>query len=191
MAANRTEVYQLKVTLRSIRPPIWRRILVGADATLAHLHSVLQTAFGWEDYHLHMFTADGVEYGVPSPDDWRPVRDERRVKLRQVLFEPKDRLVYEYDFGDSWEHQIVLEKVLPPDAKQPVPFCAGGKRACPPEDCGGTWGYAAFLEAISDPEHPEHSEYQEWIGGTFDPEVFNRDEVNAELSVLRPQSRRA
>ena len=182
--------FQLKITLRNIRPPVWRRVVVDPDRTLAHLHSVLQTAFGWEDYHLHMFTADGVNYGVPSPDDWEPVRDERRVKLNKLLREPKETLLYEYDFGDSWEHVVVLEKILPAP-EHPTPYCSGGRRACPPEDSGGPWGYADFLAAISDAGHPEHESYLEWVGGSFDPEAFDRNEVSGELSTLRRRGRRA
>lgn len=181
--------FQLKVTLRNIRPPVWRRVVVDSNATLAHLHSVLQIAFGWEDYHLHIFTADGVAYGVPSPDDWEPVRDGRRMKLNQLLRAPKDTLLYEYDFGDSWEHVVVLEKILPAP-ERPTPYCSGGRRACPPEDSGGPWGYASFLEAITDPQHPEHEDYLEWAGGSFDPEAFDMDEVSAELSRLRRRGSR-
>ncbi len=92
-------------------------------------------------------------------------------------------------FGDSWEHSVVLEKILP-SSEHPTPYCLGGKRACPPEDSGGPWGYAHFLEAITDAQHPEHRDYLEWVGGSFDPEAFDRDEVSAELSVLRRRGSR-
>lgn len=192
MVRTSTSALQIKVTLRHIRPPVWRRIVVDADATLANLHSILQTAFGWEDYHLHMFTAGGMNYGIPSPDDWAPVRDERKVTLKQVLREPKDGLMYEYDFGDSWEHSVVLEKVLS-SPEGPTPYCSGGRRACPPEDCGGPSGYAMFLDAITDAEHPEHLDYLQWVGGSFDAEACNPEEISAELGVYRRRgsSRRA
>lgn len=179
-----SSIYQLKVTLQDISPPIWRRLIVDADTTLAHLHKVLQAAFGWENCHLHVFSAHDVRYGTPSQDDWEPVRDERRTKIGEVLRKPKEGMVYEYDFGDSWEHQIIFEKVLA-TSEHSMPACSAGKRACPPEDCGGPWGYANFLDAISDANHPEHAEYLEWIGGEFDPEKFSLDAVNAALGRLR------
>ena len=117
--------------------------------TLAKLHEVVQVAMGWYDSHLHMFTFDGVAYGVPDLDDWMEVRDERRVKLNQLLSKPKQKLRYQYDFGDSWEHEILLEKILDPDESAKYPRCTAGKLACPPEDCGGVWGYESFLEAIA------------------------------------------
>jgi hypothetical protein len=176
-------IYQLKVTLRGSKPAIWRRVEVADSVTLAKLHSILQTAMGWYDSHLHQFVVGDAYYGVPHPD--MDVRDERRFKLNQALTAPKQKIVYEYDFGDSWEHEIVLEKVLAPEPGATYPRCTDGKRACPPEDCGGIWGYAELLEAISDPEHPEHEEMSEWLAEDFDPEAFDLDEVNVQLRRVR------
>jgi hypothetical protein len=180
-SATPSQIYQLKITLRDSKPPIWRRLDVPNTMTLAQLHHVIQAAMGWADYHLHQFTVNGVEYGVPHPDDWNEVRNEKSVKLSQFVTGPKFKFTYEYDFGDSWEHIILVEKVLPPEPGVDYPRCITGKRACPPEDCGGVWGYASFLEAISDPDHPEHEELLEWVGGEFDPEAFDCAVVNEAL----------
>jgi hypothetical protein len=177
-------VYQLKVTLRDSKPPIWRRIQVTSDIRLSTLHQVLQVVMGWEDAHLHQFMAHGFYYGTPHPDFGFEVKNEQHVSLQQVVSRAKDKLIYEYDFGDSWEHELLVEKILPLEAGQPYPVCLTGKRACPPEDCGGIWGYASLLEAIRDPEHPEHEEMVDWVGGELDPEAFDLDEVNRELQNL-------
>lgn len=181
-------VYQIKVTLTGSKPPIWRRFLVRDTTTLYRLHDILQIVMGWQDYHLHMFTVDGQIYGDPEDDEYGDLgtKNETRFKLYQVLGREGSRFRYEYDFGDSWEHELIVEKILPADpstssGRMRYPLCVAGKRACPPEDVGGVWGYQTFLEAIDDPEHPEHDEYLEWIGGEFDPEHFDLDEVNDRL----------
>ena len=178
-------VYQLKITLRDFRPPIWRRVLVPGSANLYRLHRVVQIAMGWTNSHLHQFIIDGEYYSIPSEDDWEPVKDERRLTLAQIAPAARRKFVYEYDFGDSWEHEILVEKILPPDPAVKHAVCLVGKRACPPEDVGGVWGYAEFLEAIRNPEHEEHDSYLEWIGGEFDPDEFDVDAINAGLRRLR------
>jgi hypothetical protein len=185
VAAAPSRVYQLKISLKDSKPPIWRRVEVADDITLAKLHAIIQAAMGWTNSHLHMFTAGGVSYRVPHPDDFMEVRSERTARLNALLAEPKQKLSYEYDFGDSWNHEVLLEKVLPPEPGATYPRCTAGKRACPPEDCGGVWGYADFVEAIADPEHPEHEELLEWVGGEFDPERFDIVEANVALRSLR------
>jgi hypothetical protein len=179
------QIYQLKITLKDSKPPIWRRVEVSDTVTLAQLHQIIQAAMGWYDSHLHQFTLGRVHYGVPDPDDFEEVRDERRVRLNQILTGPKQNLMYEYDFGDGWEHVVLLEKVLSPDHGVVSPRCTAGKRACPPEDCGGVWGYESFLDAIRDPAHPDHEEMLEWVGGEFDPELFDLAEVNKALRTRR------
>jgi hypothetical protein len=181
----RTPVYQLKVTLQGSRPPVWRRLLVPANLTLDRLHDVLQVGMGWEDYHLHRFVADDVSYGTPDPEDWVEVSDERKVRLNRLLKEPGQSLLYEYDFGDSWEHSILLEQVVRSDLMLLYPVCIAAKRACPPEDSGGIGGYERVLEAIRDPKHPEHREMKAWVGGGFDPDAFELATVNARLQRLR------
>jgi hypothetical protein len=140
---------------------------------------------GWEDYHLHQFVAGGEAYGVPDPDFGMEIRDEKRVRLNQLTRCEKAKIGYEYDFGDSWEHELLVEKILPRQDGQTYPVCLAGKRACPPEDCGGVWGYADFLEAIGNPKHPEHRAMREWGGEDFDPEAFDLERVNDRLKRLR------
>ena len=174
-------IYQLKVTLNGSEPPIWRRIQVNSSITLHKLHQILQVVMGWFDSHLHQFIVRGEYYGIPDPDFGPKVKSEKRVKLNQIVTRKGSKFIYEYDFGDSWEHTIVLEKILEPEAGVHYPICLEGERACPPEDCGGIWGYYHLLEAIQDPNHPEHEEMLEWLGDDFDPEEFDVDAVNEEL----------
>ena len=180
-------IYQLKITLRDIRPPIWRRVQVQGDVTLSHLHWVIQLSMGWTNSHLHSFSIHGQEYGVPMPDlgfeELEP-EDERSVKLSSFIPGEKFKFSYLYDFGDSWEHEVLVEKVLTAETDIYYPVCIKAKRACPPEDCGGTWGYQEFVEAVQDSEHPEHEEMLEWAGGYFDPEDPEFDEINPCLKMI-------
>jgi len=178
-------VLQIKVTLRESKPPIWRRIQVTNNITLYKLHQVLQVVMGWQNAHLHQFVINGTYYGQPHPDYGFEVRSERGAKLSQVAAHEKFKFLYEYDFGDSWQHEILIEKVLPLNPEVRYPICLKGKRACPPEDCGGIWGYEDLLEILRDPNHSNYEEMLEWIGGEFDPEAFDRDEVNRQLNRLR------
>jgi hypothetical protein len=176
-------VYQIKVTLLDSMPSIWRRFLVADTTTLSQLHDILQIVMGWTNSHLHHFIIDGEFYGKPLDDDFGSMRtnDETRFKLNQLVSGKGLRFGYEYDFGDSWEHELIVEKILRAEKSSDRPVCIAGKRACPPEDVGGVWGYQDFLKTISDPDHPEHEELLEWIGGSFDPEYFNLEEVNIRL----------
>ncbi len=189
MAASKTRsqvpIYQLKVTLRDSKPPIWRRFQVSADITLYKPHQVLQTVMGWTDSHLHQFIVDGGYYGQPDPEYDLEIKSERRVRLQQVAREEKDKFIYEYDLGDGWEHVVILKKVLPPKAGVRYPVCLTGRRACPPEDVGGMWGYEEFLEVLRDEAHPEHQQMKEWVGGEFDPEHFDVEDTNAALRLFR------
>jgi hypothetical protein len=180
-------IYQLKVTLEYIKPPIWRRIQVRGDVTLFKLYKILQAVMGWEDYHLHQFIVGEDYYAIPSPEDPWPMetKNEKRAKLFQVAPVEKARFIYEYDFGDSWRHNILVEKILHPERDLEHPICLAGKRSRPPEDCGGIGGYYEFLEAISDPKHPEHEDMLDWAGGEFDPERFDKEEINHLLSKIR------
>jgi hypothetical protein len=181
------QVYQLKLTLDGVKPPIWRRLLVKEDINLLTLHKIIQRAMGWDDYHLHMFTVAGQIFGDPEDDEFGDLgtKNEIRYKLNKLGLGEKSKFKYEYDFGDSWEHTILVEKIVPAEKGAHYPVCLTGKRACPPEDVGGVWGYENFLEAITDPNHKENDEYLEWIGGSFDPEGFDLDEVNELLRGIR------
>jgi hypothetical protein len=182
-------IYQLKVTLKGSRPPIWRRVLVPGDIRLSDLHDVLQVVMGWHDYHLHVFTAGGESYGALDPDyGLEDTIDERRVPLSRIAKTPGSRILYEYDFGDSWYHELLVEKILPPDPGVQYPICVTGRRACPPEDIGGIWRYGQFLAAIADPENPDHEELLEWIGGNFDPGAFDLAAINRRLGLLPRRS---
>ncbi len=182
-------IYQFKVTLLEIKPAIWRRIQV-PDCTLAELHEYIQAAFGWENYHLHQFEIDGERYQPPlAPGDFEfdpEIRDETQFMLGKLVPRAgrKPRWAYEYDFGDGWRHEIQFEGFVPIDSKGKYPVCVEGERACPPEDCGGPWGYADYLAAIADPKHEEHEEMLEWRG-PFDPERFDAKKATKEMRKVR------
>ncbi len=166
-------IYQLKATIVGTRPPVWRRVLVEESSTLLELHHVLQAAFGWYDCHLHEFDIGGVRYGTDDGEGrGPPPKSERRARVGAVA-EQGTSMRYVYDFGDDWVHRLVVEKVAPARPGATYPSCTGGKRACPPEDCGGVWGYQEFLAAMADPDDPQHAAMLEWIGGPFDPEAFD------------------
>ncbi len=178
-------VYQLKITLKQIRPPIWRRVQVLGSTSLPQLHEIIQIIMDWGNYHLHQFTISGMDYGVEDPDFPSGLLPENQLRLADFCSSEKSKFSYTYDFGDCWEHEILVEKILTPDSKINYPLCLKGKRACPPEDCGGVWGYQDFLEAIGDPNHEEHESLKEWIGGDFDPEKFNLEQANQRLEQLK------
>ncbi len=180
----KTRIFQLKIQLRGVRPPVWRRVLVPGEMGLAELHEVVQVAMGWSNSHLHEFEVGGARYGVPDPD-WGlgEVADESRVKLFRVAQEGS-RLRYAYDFGDGWEHEVTVEKVAGRQPGTRYPRCIAGRRACPPEDVGGPWGYQDFLAAVGDPGHGEHEQWVEWVGGGFDPAEFDVAAVDKALDAL-------
>jgi hypothetical protein len=185
-SASPSSIYQLKITLKGIRPPIWRRVQIPSNITLGQLHWIIQSAMGWTNSHLHSFTIDEVEYGMVIPelgfDDEIEVHDENRANLDRLIPGEKFKFPYLYDFGDSWEHEILVEKVLPIDSTKNYPTCLKAQRACPPEDCGGTWGYAEFCEIIQTPDHEDHESMLEWIGGSYDPEAADLHEINLRLA---------
>jgi len=178
-------VYQLKVTLKESKPLIWRRLQVAGNVTLHRLHLILQDVMGWTNSHLYRFDIGGIEYSIPDPveDAFNELHfvDSRRTKLSKVVPREKSRFTYEYDFGDSWEHEILTEKILRANLGAQYPVCLAGRRACPPEDCGGIWGYDELLETIRDPAHEEYESMMEWLGGSFDPEEVDINQVNRVL----------
>jgi hypothetical protein len=183
------QVFRIKVTLDGTEPAIWRRLEVGTDTSLAELHDILQVAMGWEDCHLHEFEIRGERYGVPSRDDFGPpVRDERRARLGDLV-RSRGKLTYLYDFGDSWRHTIIVEKQVVPEADVGYPRCTAGARACPPEDCGGIWGYQDLLAALASPSDPGHDEVLDRVGDGFDVDAFDPAGVTAALQ--RRRARRA
>ena len=186
-------VYQLKITIQEIEPPIWRQILVPSGITFHKLHKIIQVAFGWQDYHLFNFDFGDVVVHVPDPDYapgelYGEVKElsAKRTKIDDLLSERK-RCVYTYDFGDNWRHEVDLEKILPAEEGQRYPVCVAGAHHRPPEDIGGVSGYEEFLRIISDPENPEYNDYLVWAekdtgGRKFDPEYFYINEVNRVLA---------
>jgi hypothetical protein len=182
-------IYQFKVTLAGSKPPIWRRLLIPGQMTLVQLHEVLQIAMGWTDSHLHDFDIDSEMYGEPNPEDramgLKPTRNERTVRVSKVLGVVGAKANYTYDFGDDWVHRIVVEKILPPVPGVSYPVCVAGKRNCPPEDCGGIYGYENLVAAIGDPDHEDHQDLKEWLGRDFDPESFDLNQVNEALAHSR------
>jgi len=185
--ARMPSIYQMKVVLDDTHPPIWRRIQVPGKVTLEELHQILQSVMGWWDYHLHAFTIHGEYYGDPAHDELGELgtKDESRFQLNQLIKEKGVRFDYEYDFGDGWEHTLLVEEIFPAEKGVYYPRCVKGRRACPPEDVGGVWGYEEFLEVLKDSEDSEHDEYLEWIGGEYDPETFDLDEVNERMRGVR------
>lgn len=178
-------ICQLKVTLLGSKPPIWRRIEVEMATPLPILSRILLRTMGWEGGHLFQYRVGKTFYGEPVDDTFVDMRDESNYTLADILPKAKAKAIFEYDFGDSWEHELVVEKILEPEAGVKYPRCTAGKMACPPEDSGGVWGYAELVEALKDPEHPEHETYVEWLdlesGEDFDPTDFSIEEVNKRL----------
>lgn len=169
--------YQFKIQLNHIKPPIWRQFVVPSNITLASFHYIIQCVMGWQDCHLHAFHIGGLEYGMPDADDYNDgqVIDETTVALKNLLADAPKTMVYVYDFGDDWEHTLQFEGEVALDKNKPR--ILGGKRACPPEDCGGPFGYEEFLEVLQDPKHEDHEHFKEWAGD-FKPEHFPLDKIN-------------
>lgn len=175
------KVYEFKITLIGISPSIWRKIRVPETYTFWDLHVAIQDSMGWTDSHLHEFevvspaSSEKVTIGFPdeSFDDERIVLPGWEQKIAAYFSLKNPKAGYLYDFGDDWTHEVKLEKILAREKGQRYPVCVAGERACPPEDCGGIWGYQDFLKIIIDPAHKEHEETLEWVGGSFDPEYFD------------------
>ncbi|MBL7132470.1 MAG: plasmid pRiA4b ORF-3 family protein [Phycisphaerae bacterium] len=190
-AVSMSAVYHLKVVLHGVEPEVWRLLQVPGNANLGWLHAVIQVVLGWTNSHLHQFrdgerTISDPDFELDAFEDSPPVLDERKVSLMQVLPQEGDEVLYEYDFGDSWEHRVTVVKVLAPDAAgAKIARCLDGARACPPEDCGGIWGYEDLLKIIRNPRHEEHKDMLEWLGGPFDPEAFEPQRANTFLRKLK------
>ena len=169
-------------------PSIWRRFHVPSSLTLAQLHDALQVIMGWTDSHLHRFIINGQEFGRPDHEerfaDDDPLRDERRIRLAKLFPIVPAAFLYEYDYGDSWLHVIVVESIYPVSPGVHYPTCVEGKRSCPPEDVGGIDGYEELLAVMADPRHEEHESIRTWAGEDFDPESFDVEAVNQALRHL-------
>jgi len=174
------EVYVIKVTLLGTRPPVWRRILVPREITLRNLHRTLQTVMGWTNTHLHQFVLPGTRNFGLGRGFGGKVGNENKTTLGTLLEFPGAKLLYEYDFGDCWRRELVLERVLTGDESFRQ-MCVAGERQCPPEDSGGPQRYAELLKAFAQEAHPEHTSVREWLGDDFAPGSFERDEINRNL----------
>jgi hypothetical protein len=182
----RLPVYRLRVTLAGTEPAVWRSVLVSGNQSLRKLHDVIQAAMGWTNSHLHLYASADRKDIVSDPRfELDGARDEGRVKVRSFAPEVGHRFLYEYDLGDSWTHDVLVEEILLPEKAGRLPRCIGGERACPPEDCGGVSGFLDLIEAMRDPSHPEREHYLEWLGRAFDPEAFDVGETNDRLRRLR------
>jgi Plasmid pRiA4b ORF-3-like protein len=180
------QVYQFKLALVGIGPPIWRRIQVPDTYSFWDLHVALQDSMGWLDYHLHVFRVPGPgagefeQIGIPDDDPFegdKPTLPGWEIPITRYFSRPGTTVPYEYDFGDGWEHELTLEAILPRQAGQKYPICVDGARACPPEDCGGVHGYENLLTVIQDRTHEEYERMLEWLGGRYDPDRFDPKRV--------------
>jgi len=185
----RGDIFQLKISLRGVsNPPVWRRVAVPGDIALADLHAVIARSMGWNGGHLHVFETGSAEYGTTGYDLGHI--DDSRVPLSEVLSVPGTKLRYTYDFGDDWRHDVKLEKILPEEPGVTYPFCLAGKGACPPDDCGGAWGYAELKDVLAEPGHERHQDMLNWMclvsGDAFDPKAFSAAEANARLGRAAP-----
>jgi hypothetical protein len=177
-------LYEIKVELKEIEPPIWRILRVPPRTSLLRLHRILQKAMGWTNSHLHLFYVDGKPYGEPSAEWDFEVLDSGKMTLEKIFFPGRTSFIYEYDLGDGWRHEITLLGSVEGEAEG-KPGCTAGARACPPEDCGGSPGYYELLIALSDPDHEEHDTMLEWVGGNYDPNAFDLAAVDRALKRLR------
>jgi hypothetical protein len=183
MKKKYSRVYQFRITLEDIKPPVWRRIQVPETYTFWDLHVAIQDVMGWSDYHLHQFkvidpvTKTRVDIGIPDEQDsYYEILPGWKQKIPDYFTEENKKAGYTYDFGDNWNHTVLLEKILRPEKSVACPICIDGQRACPPEDCGGVGGYEEFLEIIMDPGDERYKEMLAWAGD-FEPEYFDKNGV--------------
>jgi hypothetical protein len=188
-------VYQIKIELDEITPTIWRRVQIDSKILLPELHNILQIVMGWTNSHLHQFIKDDQFYTMKLDDDyyWDEMDniDYKNIPVSQLLAKEGDTIVYEYDFGDSWEHIITLEKVLLNSHPQHLPICLDGEMACPFEDCGGAWGYQDILDVFKKPRSKEYKNFIKELGADFDPNFFNKDQINKLLKSHKQRTHNA
>lgn len=183
MSGKPESVFQFKITLKNINPPIWRRVLVPAKYTFWDFHVAIQDSMGWLDCHLHEFTVlnratgNRERIGIPEGSYDLEVAAGWQKQIRDYFSDENPKAAYDYDFGDGWQHDIIFEKLISLVVNEEIPQCVAGERACPPEDCGGPWGYDELLNILKDPKHEEHQSMLQWAGGKFDPEDFDPQRV--------------
>jgi hypothetical protein len=175
--------FEMHISLLDYQPEIWRRVLVPSSVRLNKLHLIFQNVMGWTNSHLHAFRMDDALYGVQFDDHPDAELDEKKFTLAGLVGQG-DCFVYEYDFGDSWEHEVIVERTSSVHPTLKLAVCLDGANACPPEDVGGTGGYADFLEVLNDHTHKDYKHYASWVGRNFDPARFDLAQVNAALQHL-------
>ena len=179
-------VHRLKITLRSVKPPVWRRIEVASDTTLGELSPMLEGVMGWFGGHLHAFDVEGTDYSPPNPDWDSGDLYENKYRLDDVLPTVGAKMRWDYDFGDGWQHNVLVEAITPAESGLTYPLCLTGKRACPPEDCGGPWGYAGLLRAMRDRQYPDREDLLAMVPPGFDPARFDLHSAQVTLRAPRP-----
>ncbi len=179
------KVLQIKIVLEGITPRIWRRFLVKNNISFHSLHKIVQMVMGWGDYHLYSFYVGKEEIGDPNPNLDREITNAKKTKLKDRLLAVKQKFGYVYDFGDDWEHSLVVEKMFDSEEVKEYPVCLAGERACPPEDCGSHPGYYELMWLKKNKKHPRYKEQiVEWLGEDHDFELFDLDGVNESLNEL-------
>ncbi len=181
------KIIEMKISLDGIEPEIWRKFVVESSITLDDLHEIIQVVMGWENAHLYGFHINGVEY-QPADDDFEnDAEDTKGMKLSQLKLEKITKIRYIYDFGDSWEHTIKINKIYKPEEELLTPTCIDGARNCPPEDCGSVPGYEDIVEAMKKPTSKRAKEFIEWLGEKYDPEEFDLKKINKRLQPKKPK----
>ncbi len=182
------KAYQILIELRGSQPKIWRRLLISPQMSLYDLHRTIQLAMDWDNSHMHHFIKNKKIYALRTPwdDYWEEMGciDYSEMKVSDLLKRKGSRMLYEYDFGDSWYHDIIVEKTNVESTHKTLPVCLEGENNSPPEDCGGIWSYMNILEILKDPEHEEYDEWVEWMSEDFDPTYFDKDKLNKRLALL-------
>ena len=178
--------YTFNLHLLGVQPQVTRTFKVSSEGSMYLLHHIIQVVMRWKNYHLYQFEVDGVVYADPRLDDQyeAPITNVRDASIADVFHTVGTTAVYEYDFGDGWVHHLELVDISNHPVNEVIPHVIAGENACPPEDCGGPYGYQQLLEILNNPKHPEYKETRVWVGKTFNPEVFNIDDANNELGKL-------
>ena len=179
------QAFILNVQLLDVEPTVQRRIVVSSDTLLPKLHKILQAVMGWEDAHMHQFIVGRTFYCSPIPEFMENAVNSKAVKIGQLLQRKGSKILYEYDFGDGWMHEIKLEKTVDPNDYPTLPLCLAGENACPPEDCGGPWGFAELMETLKHPEDPGYPDAIEWLGEDYSPQLFDLEAVQKMLKRLQ------
>ncbi|HSW62151.1 MAG TPA: plasmid pRiA4b ORF-3 family protein [Dissulfurispiraceae bacterium] len=177
---NENKWYEIKIELKDIKPIIWRSFVVDSNILLPDFHKIIQTIMGWTNSHLHQFSKNDIIFSEPDEEGFIESINYKKIRLCEILKTEGDSIIYEYDFGDGWEHDIQLIKIKT-DIESKYPLCIGGERCCPPEDCGGPPGYEDLLKVLKNPNKKEYKEMIEWIGYNFDSEKIDITGINKKL----------